>query len=482
MKKVAIVLALALVASVAAGIGLRASGTAPSTPPTPVPATSPEAAGPPVGETTASGAPALWWVERNREAGRCLTCHKEKSPGLYGQWYRSAHAQHNVTCLECHAAAPTDPDAFSHEGSTIATLVTPKDCGRCHGAEMREVDASYHATAGQILESADAYLAHAAGGHPAAIAGCESCHGSKIRIDPESPNKLDPISWPNGGIGRLNPDGSKGSCTACHSRHRFSLAQARRPEACAKCHLGPDHPQKEVYEESKHGEAFYCNVEEMNLRADRWVVGIDYAAAPTCATCHMSATQRQGVTHDVGRRISWTLRPPVSEKKEGWQERRGNMQDVCLACHGKRLSDGHYLQFDGLVHLYNEKFAKPAGEIMALIKKRGLLKRPAAFSNEIEWAYWELWHHEGRRARHGAAMMGPDYTWWHGIYDVAHRFYFELIPQARELHDPELDALLDQILARPDHVWFNRPTEEIKKDIREGRIQDLYKDFFQAER
>jgi hypothetical protein len=28
-------------------------------------------------------------------------------------------------------------------------------------------------------------------------------------------------------------------------------------------------------------------------------------------------------------------------------------------------------------------------------------------------------HHEGRRARHGAAMMGADYTQWHGFYEVA---------------------------------------------------------------
>ena len=27
----------------------------------------------------------------------------------------------------------------------------------------------------------------------------------------------DPATWPNTGIGRINPDGSEGSCTACHS-------------------------------------------------------------------------------------------------------------------------------------------------------------------------------------------------------------------------------------------------------------------------
>nr|MEE4267456.1 hypothetical protein [Candidatus Krumholzibacteria bacterium] len=97
-------------------------------------------------------------------AGKCMTCHKEKSLGLYNQWYKSEHAKHNVTCLDCHKASKGEADAYMHEGALIATLVTPKDCGTCHEKETAEVTASYHAHAGEILESADAYLAHAAGG------------------------------------------------------------------------------------------------------------------------------------------------------------------------------------------------------------------------------------------------------------------------------------------------------------------------------
>ncbi len=114
--------------------------------------------------------------------------------------------------------------------------------------------------------------------------GCASCHGSKIEIDQNSPNNLAISTWPNSGIGRLNPDGSLGACNACHVRHSFDIAQVRQPETCGKCHLGPDHPQKEVYEESKHGIEYYTNKDRMNLDADPWIVGQDYAAAPTCAT------------------------------------------------------------------------------------------------------------------------------------------------------------------------------------------------------
>ncbi len=106
----------------------------------------------------------------------------------------------------------------------------------------------------------------------------------------------------------------KGSCTACHSRHDFSPRRARQPENCGKCHLGPDHPQKEIYEESKHGIAYRDLKEDMNLEATDWILGEAYAAAPTCATCHMSGNLRNGgrITHDPGERISWTNRPPVS--------------------------------------------------------------------------------------------------------------------------------------------------------------------------
>jgi hypothetical protein len=411
-----------------------------------------------------------------------MTCHKEKSPGIYSQWYESQHAVHNVTCIDCHGADKAESDAYLHYDAYIATLVTPKDCGTCHANEAEQVENSYHAHAGEILESADAYLAHVAAGQPVAMAGCESCHGTKVKLDPESPNKLSKKSWPNSGIGRINPDGSKGSCNACHTRHGFSKAQARQPEACSKCHLGPDHPQKEVYEESKHGNTYYTNINKMNIEDDAWVVGVDYSAAPTCATCHMSATPTMKRTHDVGQRIAWTLRPPVSKHKDDWEAKRENMKQVCVNCHGSTFANGHFYQYDAVVRLYNEKFATPATELMNLVREKKLLENPASFSNDIEWIYWELWHHEGRRARHGAAMMGPDYTWWHGMYEVAKHFYFELIPAAREYNDPDVNAYIDRLLTEDEmHRWLSQETAVLKGDIRSGKMQQIYEHLFVEE-
>jgi hypothetical protein len=312
--------------------------------------------------------------------------------------------------------------------------------------------------------------------------------------------KFDSDGWPNTGIGRINPDLSNGSCTACHSRHKFQVRMAREPESCGKCHLGPDHPQYEVYNESKHGIAFRANRERMNLDAHPWVVGQDYDVAPTCATCHMGATRGQRSTHDVGKRISWTLRPAISEKVEHWEERRSAMQEVCSTCHAKQQVENFYRQFDGVVNLYNEKFAKPGRDLINVLAQTGAITpspaqmnvpgvadtvkvlgekglSPNPFDDEVEWTWYLLWHHEGRRARHGASMMAPDYTQWHGMFEVAHRFYFEMVPQAKAVLEERLKEgritpaqrdevlkVIDGILARTDHAWLKGLSAEQKQE------------------
>jgi hypothetical protein len=251
--------------------------------------------------------------------------------------------------------------------------------------------------------------------------------------------------------------------------------------------MGPDHPQKEIYEESKHGIAYRDLKANMNLDSGYWVLGKDYAQAPTCATCHMSGHTRNGgkVTHDPGERISWNNRPPVSllmdtdeqhrvvtetdpekrksQVKDTALDKRKRMKDVCMHCHTGDYVDAFYTQYDDLVVLYNEKFAKPGQAIVAALRKNGLLTAQD-FDEEIEWTWYLLWHHEGRRARMGASMNGPDYTHWHGMFEVAERFYQKLIPQARELthqaakagksaEAAAVQAVLDEILRRPEHAW-----------------------------
>lgn len=481
----------------------------------------------------------------------CVKCHQQSSPGIIDHWTGSTHAVKGVGCVECHQAEKQDADAFDHYGAMIAVVVTPRDCGRCHKTETEEFMASHHAKAGNILASLDNFLAETVegsrtpfnphsptpgrdvtmvNGMASVDTGCKQCHGGKVALEANDgslitvddlkpdengkPTNLDimsqikkastgrPIlaasSWPNTGIGRLNLDGSRGSCSACHSRHDFSPRRARQPENCGKCHLGPDHPQKEIFEESKHGVAFRDLHDHMNLNAKDWVLGVDYTQAPTCATCHMSGHSRNGgkVTHDPSGRISWTNRPPVSlvmdtdangevvkeadpEKRKAlvahsWQDKRIAMKNVCTHCHTENYVDAFYTQYDDFVINYNEKFAKPGQSIMTVLREQKLITKQE-FDEEIEWTWFYLWHHEGRRARHGASMMAPDYAHWHGMYEVAERFYQELIPQAREIAHQAEDAgqtaeaeavrkVIEDLLSRPEHTWY----EEMKSTLKKG--------------
>ena len=397
------------------------------------------------------------------QGAQCLACHTASTPGIVEQWRGSAHAGKGVDCYACHRANEGDPSAFDHYGLKIAVIVTPNYCARCHQGEVEQFEKSRHANAAQFIGSLDNVLGEIVEGGPAAINGCRQCHGSEVKYLGEG--KYDSATWPNSGIGRVNPDGSKGTCAACHGRHGFSSAQARQPENCGKCHMGPDHPQIEIYTESKHGIQFRANINKMNLASKRWIVGKDYSAAPTCATCHMSATLTQAVTHDVGDRISFTLRPVVSYKLENWEKRRAAMQDVCSNCHATGWIENFYQQYEGTVELYNEKFAKPAKGVMDKLYADGKLTK-TPFDERLEWIYYELWHHEGRRARMGTAMMGPDYTQWHGFYEVAKNFYTEFVPEAEHL-SPGITA---ELMKSDYHKWSGGLTpEQIQQQI------DFYK-------
>ena len=427
----------------------------------------------------------------------CVECHETSMPGLVKEWRYSRHFAASVGCFECHGAQAGDADAFDHNGYTIAEVVSPKDCSRCHINEFTQFEASHHANAGMILGSQDNLLGEVVEGPAAAVSGCKQCHGTVVKLNADK--TLDPTTWPNSGMGRINPDGSKGSCAACHSRHSFDAALARQPENCGKCHLGPDHPQKEIYEESKHGVAYFANIERMNLHSSSWVLGVDYSAAPTCATCHMAATKDLATTHDVGDRISWTLRPPRSEKvdeaavKGGqkvkpWQDRRADMQKVCSNCHTSSYVDNFYTQYDSVVNLYNIKFASPATQIYNDLRSSGLITADVDFDDPIEWTYFYLWHHEGRRARMGAAMFAPDYTQWHGFFEVGERFYNEFLPQVARILDKaraaggekaqkadEVGKMASLVLSGDSHQWYSGNESPEVKAARKKAAEEFRK-------
>ncbi len=369
----------------------------------------------------------------------CIECHAEKHPGRVHDWAQSLHARANVTCLDCHEALKTDKDAMDCPGTEkypdlkISPVVTPKDCSRCHPREAQEFSRSKHARTFEIIAKKikDPWMK----GMNNAIergTGCYMCHGSDL-----SSGKLNIMNWPNEGCGRINPDGSLGTCVMCHTAHRFSLAEARKPENCGQCHLGPDHPQKEIYFESKHGLRYLAEGHEWNFSAapDAWEPGTHFTA-PTCATCHMSGIGPLATTHDVAERLRWEAQAPLTVKNKdlnGDNERK-KMLTVCTQCHSERWAKNYLARYDKAIENYNENYFKPVKAMMKELYDKNILTKWPYFDEEIEWVFYEFWHHEGRRARMGSAMMGPDYSWWHGFYDLkkSYNHFVRLYEEAKK--------------------------------------------------
>jgi hypothetical protein len=161
-----------------------------------------------------------------------------------------------------------------------------------------------------------------------------------------------------------------------------------------------------------------------------------------------------------------------------WEERRQTMKGSCLNCHNNTYVDNFYKQFDDFVVLYNEKFARPAKQFMDDLTQDGVLNKNAPFEHHVQWIFWELWHHEGRRGRHGASMMGPDYTHWHGLYEVAKHYYDKFLPAVVEAARTKGLAMarkyerkVEEHLAREEHVWLRGLSpEEVE------RLRRMYRD------
>ncbi len=433
-------------------------------------------------------------IERSmsKEAVACIECHKTESPGLFVDWARSRHASANITCLDCHQAEPSDPDVsqehFKQYQRTdnpwgkaeyrvpVATVVTPKDCSRCHPDEVKQYDKSKHANTMEIIWKIDPWLNKGMNSEIERATGCFYCHGTVLKI---KDGKLDPMTWPNVGVGRVNLDGSLGSCSSCHTRHRFAVMDARKPEACGQCHLGPDHPQIEIYKESKHGDIYDAFGQEYNWDAapGTWTPGVDYRG-PTCASCHMSGSGKVLTSHDVTERLSWESQAPLTIRpsefkpfpaKTDWKVERAKMQEVCMQCHGKTWVDDHYVKMDKVMEEYNEVYFKPAKKKLDELYAKGLLDQTKFFDEKLEVEYYELWHHEGRRARMGAQMMAPDYTWWHGFYECKKRFV-NFMEEANDLikHNKKAYKAVDFPAAtgstqKPPEVFGKQPSKAEEK-------------------
>lgn len=374
-----------------------------------------------------------------KDAKTCISCHAEKQPGIVADWKESRHGHVGVSCIDCHGVEKQAKVAAQNcpgvKGTKIyvSALVSPKTCGKCHADEVEQFSNSGHARARKQYIPKEGLKklieTHEGRGikkfkRTSDETGCMQCHGSIIKLDKNKrPTKE---CYPTAGMGTVYPDGGVGNCTACHTRHLFSIAEARKPDACASCHLGPDHPDIEIFENSKHGHIYKTQGDSWNYNSapDAWEPG-DYRA-PVCATCHQSGIGDLQTTHNVSERLHWNLwakRSEVRNSKDPMSAMTGDgvkgrelMKNVCSNCHTTTHTNNYFEQADGMVNLYNEGYYDPAKKMYDDLKAKGLLKENM-WKDEFQKIYYHLWHHEGRRMRQGALMGAPDYAHWHGVFE-----------------------------------------------------------------
>ncbi len=350
-----------------------------------------------------------------KASGKCAECHARLQYSVVHEYEMSAHAKKGVNCLDCHQPAKGQ-QSQDHHGFVISTHLTSGNCRGCHEDVYKEFEHSRHAAPswaaiygekGLTPEQVSFSEQFQPGGtkrppHPfvtaeggsAMVSGCEQCHA----------------------IGKPNDDGTIGRCTDCHSRHTSSVALARRPSTCAQCHMGPDHSQIEIYDESKHGVMFQAQENLLNLNAEPKSLTTRDMFVPTCATCHMSGLNGLKVTHDPSERLGYYLADAVTTKRPDSLRAQANMKQVCSQCHTEKLIERVYTQGDAVVVSTNAK-VQHAKEIMDGLRKDGVLTGKP-FSNPIDFVYFDLWHYDGRTSKHGAFMGGADFVQWHGNYPM----------------------------------------------------------------
>jgi hydroxylamine dehydrogenase len=261
-----------------------------------------------------------------RASGKCAECHSNTQYSIVHEYELSVHARKSINCLECHQPAHGQ-DGQDHHGFIITMRVTAANCRGCHESVYQQFLRSRHAApswaavygakdfTGEQVAFAEQFHPGscqrppnpltALEGHPAIQSGCVNCHS----------------------VGRPNADGTIGTCTACHTRHTASVEVARLPTTCGQCHMGPDHSQLEIYEESKHGVLFQAQRKFLDLAVEPRKLTTREMFVPTCATCHMSGINGLNVTHDPSERLSYNLFAKVSDKRPNYARAQATMKE-----------------------------------------------------------------------------------------------------------------------------------------------------------
>ena len=366
---------------------------------------------------------------------QCVECHKQTTPNIVSDWQASKHSQNDVSCSVCHGEEHKADDDYA-----AALIPTPDTCSQCHEDKVDQFKRGKHALAWAAMKAMP--TAHA---QPVAMMegmkGCGGCHKIGLKTEAE----VRELQKAGAGFGRA-------SCDACHTRHIFSAAEARQPQACQTCHMGFDHPQWEMYSASKHGVRFL-------LKQNRTLP--ETVAAPSCQTCHMQAGN-----HEV--RTAWgflAVRLPMPEDKnwaadratilqglgvldpsgnptarleavkaadlarltqDAWQKERDKMIKTCNQCHSVNFAKAELARGDDMIREVDRLMAE-AIRIVAGLYKDGIIPKPADYAHpfpdlltfhdaptEVEQELFVMYLEHRMRSFQGTFHANPDYALWYG--------------------------------------------------------------------
>jgi uncharacterized CHY-type Zn-finger protein len=386
-------------------------------------------------------------------AAACVDCHKSSTPSIVTDWQLSKHGKAGIDCAVCHG------DQHSTAADVAkAQIPTPDTCAMCHGEKVKQYKAGKHAFAWAAMKAMPTMH-----WQPSIVTdgmkGCGGCHKIGIKNAAEIKD-----------LKKNNPGFGVASCDACHTRHTFSVEEARQPQACQTCHMGFDHPQWEMYSSSKHGVRNY--LKQIKVLPNE-------AAAPTCQTCHM----QQG-NHEV--RTAWgflAVRLPMPDDivwkedrktilqaigvldpagnptarldivkgaqvarltQEDWQKERDKMTATCNQCHSASFAKSELQKGDQMIKEADHLMAE-AIRVVAGLYKDGTLAKPKSYSyafpdlltfndapTPIETQLFVMFLENRNRAFQGSFHASPDYEWWYG-YSELQRNLTEIKFKAEEL-------------------------------------------------
>lgn len=352
----------------------------------------------------------------------CIDCHRTATPGIVTQFLAGRMAQ-EMDCSGCHGSEHT-----TAADAGKAKLPTPETCAGCHEERVKQYRAGKHALAWAAM-NAMPLTTH----QPLALVGgegfkgCSGCHkiGEKAHSE----------------IRRYGG----GACDACHTRHSFSVKEARDPRACRTCHMGFDHPQWEMWQTSKHGTI--------------WEIESGSGRAPTCQKCHMPAgdhgvmtawgflavrlpeedkewmkdrvtiLQALGVLDGQGNpteRLDVVKKAKVARlTREEFDAQRRRMAGLCAECHSARYVAENLAAGDQIIRQSDRILAEAIRTVKGLYDD-GILAKPAgwAFAPDLlqfyeaksvaEQELYLMFMEYRMRAFEGAFHANPDYTHWYG--------------------------------------------------------------------